>query len=102
MKLIDSDKYNAVKLVNYDEYNEKRSPRSIVVDAVMNATGTGLFLGVLFIGAIERRDAWHWAWPLAMALMTGARAIQSTLVALHNCPPSTKTPQDESVPHTST
>jgi hypothetical protein len=100
MKLIDSDKYNAVKLVSYDEYNEKRSPRSILGSSVANATITDVFLGVALVGAKTHTQGnpFDFAFPLVFALLSGARALQGTLVALHNCPPSNKSLRDNAVP----
>jgi len=46
-----------MKLIDYDKYDEMRSQRGIVVEAVLSAICTGFFLGVSLIGAIERRDA---------------------------------------------
>ena len=88
-----------MKLVDYDKYNETRSPRSIVLNVVVEATLTGVFLGIALAGArLHDGNAWHFAWPLTFALIGGARALKGTLVALHNCPPFTKAPEDASAP----
>jgi hypothetical protein len=88
-----------MKLINYDKYTKKWSPRSTIMLAVVEATVTGFFLGATLFEVLRGRDVWTWVWPLVMAFAIGVGTLQATLVALHNCPASTKTGQGEAVPY---
>jgi hypothetical protein len=79
-----------MKLIDYDKYEGKWSPRGTVLAAVVEAIVTGFFLGAALIVATHGATFRTWAWPLAMGFSTGIAALQTTLIALHNCPPSTK------------
>ena len=86
-----------MKLINYDKYNEKWSPRSLIVNAVLGATAAGFCLGASLVSAITLHDVRHWALPLTFAFIMGARALPAMLVALHNCPKQTKTASSQPV-----
>ena len=79
-----------MKLINYDKYTKKWSPRSTVGLAVFEALITGFFLGATLFQSLRGHDVWTWVWPLVMAFASGVGALQATLVALHNCPPAAK------------
>jgi hypothetical protein len=79
-----------MKLIDYDKHTRKWSPRSTVVLAVVESIVTGFFLGVTLFESLRRGEARTWLWPLVMAFASGVGAFQSTLVALHNCPPTAK------------
>ncbi|MBI3644441.1 MAG: hypothetical protein HY233_00510 [Acidobacteriales bacterium] len=88
-----------MKLIDYDKYTKKWSPRSTIVLAVVEAVVAGFFLGAALIEAVRGHDVWVWIWPLVMGFASGVGALQATLVALHTCPPSAKTRQSETVPN---
>jgi len=87
-----------MRLIDYEKYTKKRSPRSTIVLAVVEAVVAGFFLGSALIEAVRAHDVWAWIWPLAMAFASGVGALQATLVALHNCP-SVKMREGETVQH---
>ena len=60
---------------------------------------TGFFLASSMMEAVRGRNVWIWVLPLAMGFLSGLGALQATLIALHNCPPSVRKPQNETVPH---
>jgi hypothetical protein len=88
-----------MKLIDYDKYTKKWSPRSTILLLVVEAVVAGFFLGAALIEAVRGREVWAWILPLCMAFLSGVGTLQATLVALHNCPPSVKTLQSETVPH---
>jgi hypothetical protein len=45
-----------MRLINYDKYKRKWSPRSTILLAVFEALIAGLFIGVSFMEAIRGRD----------------------------------------------
>jgi len=67
---------------------------------VMDAIVTGFFLGAAWIQYLRGHDALT---PLVMAGLIGligVGTLRGMFVALRNCPPPTKTPQNEVSPHT--
>ena len=88
-----------MKLIDYDKYTKKWSPRGAIMLAVVDAIVTGFFLGAALFEALRGRDVWTWIFSLVMAFSSGVGALQATLVALHNCPPLAKTGQGETIPH---
>jgi len=87
-----------MKLIDYDKYKSKWSPRATIALAVVDALATGLFLGLSLIEAVRGSDFWTWIFPLTMGFASGVGALHATLVALHNCPPSPKTRQSDTAP----
>jgi hypothetical protein len=77
-----------MKLIDYDKYQKKWTPRGTILLLVVEAASTGLFLGSGVIEAARRQDVWTWVLPLALGFMSGVATLQATLVALHNCAPS--------------
>ena len=75
-----------MKLVDYEKYTRKWSPRSSVVMAVTDGIVTGFFLGATLYEYLRGRNELSWIWPAAMAFLAGVGTLLSTLVALHNCP----------------
>ncbi len=73
-----------MKLIDYEKYKTKWSPRSTILLAVFEALVTGLFLGVSFMEAIRGRNFWIWAFPLVLGFSSGVGTLQATLIALHN------------------
>ena len=88
-----------MKLIDYDKYTKKWSPRSTIMLLVVEAILTGFFLGAALFEALRGRDAWEWIFTLALAFSSGVGTLQSTLVFLHNCLPFAKTDQGEAVAH---
>ncbi len=77
-----------MKLINYDKYQKKWTPRGTIVLLVVEAAATGLFLGSALIEVTHRQELWTWILSLALGFSSGVATLQATLVALHNCPPS--------------
>lgn len=75
-----------VKLINYDKYTKKWSPRSTILLAVVESITTGFFLSAALFESLRRLDVWAWVVPLALGFASGVSALLATLVALHNCP----------------
>ena len=88
-----------MKVIDYDKYNQRWSPRATVLLLVVESVCTGLFLGWSLIEAVRGRDVFSWLLPLVLGFGSGVGALQATLVALHNCPPSIQTPRSASVTH---
>lgn len=88
-----------MKLIDYDKYTKKWSPRTTICLLVVEAVSAGFFLGSALIEAVRGQDVWLWLLPLGMAFLSGVGTLQTTLIALHNCPPSVKNPQSETVPN---
>jgi hypothetical protein len=79
-----------MKLIDYDKYSRKWSPRSTVVLAVVESIVTGFFLGVTLFESLRGREVWTWVSPLVMTFASGVGALLATLIALHNCVPSVR------------
>ena len=88
-----------MKLINYDKYNKKWTPRRVVLLLLMEAVSTGFFLGAALIVAIYSHGHKNWIWPLVMAFASGVVMLQAALLALHNCPASTRAQRTEATPH---
>ena len=88
-----------MKLIDYDKYRQKWSPRSTIMLLVVEAVVTGFFLGATLFEALRGRDIWAWIMPLVLGFSSGVGTLQATLIALRNCPPSGKTDQPEAIPH---
>src|SRR5579863_5075897 len=78
----------SMKLIDYDKYQKKWTPRGTILLLVVEAASTGLFLGSGVIETARRQDVWTWVLPLALGFLSGVATLQATLVALHNCAPS--------------
>ena len=88
-----------MKLIDYDKYSKKWSPRATILLLVVESVVTGFLLSWSLIGIVRGHDVWSWAFPLVLGFSSGVGALQATLIALHNCPPSVRKPQNETVPH---
>lgn len=88
-----------MKLIDYDKYTKKWSPRGTIMLLVMEALVTGFFLGATLFEALRGRDIWAWIMPLVLGFSSGVGTLQATLIALRNCPQSAKAGQGEAVPH---
>ncbi len=88
-----------MRLIDYEKYTNKWSPRSTVMLLVVEAIVTGFFLGATLYEALPGHDVWRWILPLALAFSSGVGTLQSTLILLHGFPPVAKTGQDEAVAH---
>jgi len=83
-----------MKLVDYSKNKHKKmSLRATIWSAVIWTLLCGFFLGTALIEATQGREAWGWTLSLALAFSNGVQALQCILLALHDCPPSTKTSQ---------
>jgi hypothetical protein len=87
-----------IKLIDYDKYTKKWSPRSTILLLVVEAVVAGFFLGSALIEAVRGREVLAGILPLGMAFLSGVGTLQATLIALHNCPQSVKTPQSDTLP----
>ena len=76
-----------MKLIDYEKYQKKWSPRDTIVLAIVEAIVTGFFLSATLFESLRRHDVWAWATPLALGFASAVGMLQATLVALHNCPP---------------
>jgi hypothetical protein len=86
-----------MKLIDYDKYTKKWSPRSTILLLVVEAMVTGLLLGAALFEVLRGHDVWEWIFTLALAFSSGVGTLQSTLILLHICPPFAKTGQGEAV-----
>jgi hypothetical protein len=66
-----------------------------VIDAII----AGFFLGATLFEYLHGRGVLSWISPLVMAFVSGLTTLKGTLVVLHNCPRSTKTPENEAALH---
>jgi len=83
-----------MKLIDYSKNKYKKmSLRATIWGAVIWTLMCGFFLGTTLIEATQGRQAWSWMLSLAFAFLNGVQALQCILLALHDCPPSTKTSQ---------
>jgi hypothetical protein len=74
-----------MKLIDYEKYGKKWSPRSVVALLFVEAVCTGFFLGLALSEAIHSQDSWNWIWPLTLGFASGVGALQAALITLHNC-----------------
>ncbi len=79
-----------MKIIDYDKYSKKWSPRSAVLMAVADSVFTGFFLSSALFEFLRKRDVWMWMLPLGFALLSGVGALLATLVALRNFPATAK------------
>jgi hypothetical protein len=79
-----------MKLIDYDKYTKKWSPRSTILLAVVESIITGFFLSAALFESLRRQDGWTWVMPLVLGFASGVSALLATLVALHNCPTPAK------------
>ena len=84
-----------MKLIDYDKYQKKWNPRSVVVLLVVEALATGFFLGLALMEAIHSYNSWEWIWPLVLGFGSGVGVLQAALIVLHNCGASTHTQRTE-------
>jgi hypothetical protein len=78
-----------MKLIDYQKYTKNWTPRSVVVLLLVEALVTGFFLGMALMegAASKQSSAWTFSLFLVLGFSSGVGALQSTLVALHNCLP---------------
>jgi hypothetical protein len=100
MKLIDFGKIGEhfEKTLRFP-FRRKRSLRTNIVLTVIEAIVTGFFLGATLFEYLHGRGVLSWITPLVMAFVNGLTTLKGTLVALHNCPRPTKTPENEAAMH---
>jgi len=79
-----------MKIIDYEKYSKKFSPRSAVLMAVFDSIFAGFFLSAALFESLRRHDTWTWMLPLGFAILCGVGALQATLVALRNCPVTAK------------
>jgi hypothetical protein len=77
-----------MRLINYDKYKKKTTPRAVLVSALVQALVTGFFLGLALMKGIHSRNYSDWMFPLALGFASGVGALRDALLALHNCPTS--------------
>jgi fatty acid desaturase len=100
MKLIDFGKIGEhfEKTLRFP-FRRKRSPRTNIVLTVIHAIVAGFFIGATLFEYLHGRGFLSWIWPLVMAFVSGLTTLKGTFVALHNCPRSAKTPENEPALH---
>ena len=74
-----------MKLINYDKYTKKWTPRSVILLLLVEALGTGFFLAVTLMVGTSPHKSSAWILPLAIAFSSAVGVLQTTLLALHNC-----------------
>jgi len=79
-----------MKVIDYEKYSKKYSPRSAVLIAVLDSIFTGIFLNAALFESLRRHEVWTWVLPLGFAILCGVGALQATLVALRDCPVTAK------------
>ena len=79
-----------MKIIDYDKYSKKWSPRSAVLLAVVESVCTGFFLSSALFESLRRHDIWTWILPLGFAILSGVGASIATLVALRSFPVTAK------------
>jgi hypothetical protein len=84
-----------MKLIDYDKYQRKWSPRSVVVLLGVESLATGFFLGLALMEGIHSHNSWDWIWPLALGFASAVGVLQAGLIELHNCRASTQTQRTE-------
>jgi hypothetical protein len=87
-----------MKLIDYDKYSKKWTPRSVVMLLLVEALVTGFFLGTGLVEAVHSDNSWGWIWPLVLGFGSGIGALQATLLALHNCPASAESQRTQATP----
>src|SRR5690349_12339602 len=75
-----------MRLIDYNKHGKNWNPRSVVMFLVAEALSTGFFLGWALMAGAHSHEFFDWMWPLVMAFGSGVGVLQSTLLALHNCP----------------
>jgi hypothetical protein len=84
-----------MRLIDYDKYTKKWTPRSVVVLLLVESLVTGFLLGLALMEGIVSNKSSVWIFPLVLAFGSGVGVLQTTLVALHNCQTAAKTPSTE-------
>jgi hypothetical protein len=84
-----------MKLIDYDKYQKKWNPRSVVVLLVVEALATGFFLALALMEGIHSHNSWDWIWPLALGFGSAVGVLQAGLIVLHNCRASTQAQETE-------
>jgi hypothetical protein len=97
-KVLKPMKHEPMKRIGLN-YRKKLSPRTNIVLTVIYAIVAGFFLGAALFEYLHGRGVMSWITPLVMAFVTGLTTLKGTLVALGNCPRSTKTPENEAALH---
>ncbi len=88
-----------MKLIDYQEYRKKWTPRTAVVLLLVEALATGFFLGVALMEYAAPNKSSVWMIPLVLGFASGVGALEATLVALRNCRPPTATQASEATAH---
>jgi len=88
-----------MKLIDYQKYTKKWTPRSVVVLLLVEALVTGFFLGVALMEGTASNKSSAWIFPLVLGFASGVGALQAALVTLHNCRPPTDTQTEEVTAH---
>jgi hypothetical protein len=71
-----------MNLIDYDKYAKIWSPRAVITLLVVEATSTGLFLGVALMEVAAKSSGW--IFPLVLGFGSALGVVQTTLLALHN------------------
>ena len=86
-----------MKLIDYDKYQKKWNPRSVVVLLVVEALSTGFFLGLALMEGLHSHNSWDLIWPLVWALEAAWECLHAALIVLHNCRGSAQTQSTEAI-----
>lgn len=74
-----------MKLINYEKYAKRWSPRGTIVLLVVEAFSAGLFFGAGIIDLAAKHDSWGVAFEFSMAFGAAVGVLGAALVALHYC-----------------
>lgn len=88
-----------MKLINYDKYSKKWTPRSVILLLLVEALVTGFFFGMALMEAIFPHRSSGWIFPLVLAFSSAVGVFQTTLLALHNCRTSAETQRTQITAH---
>ena len=86
-----SREVGGMKLIDYDKYTKKWTPRSVIMLLLVEALVTGFFLGVSLMEGTSPHKSSGWIFPLVLAFSGAVGVLQTTLIALHNCQPPAAT-----------
>lgn len=88
-----------MKLIEYDKYTKKWTPRTVIGLLVMEAISTGLLLGVALMEIASPFKSSGWIFPLVLGFGSAVGVVQTTLLALHNCRTSAEPQTTEATGH---
>ncbi len=86
-----------MKLIDYDKYQKKWNPRSVVVLLVVEALSTGFFLGLALMEGLHSHNSWDLIWPLVLGFGSAVGVLHAALIVLHNCRGSAQTQSTEAI-----